>query len=376
MQSRIFALQLYLVAALGIALPISAALAQRKRLIALLQDSERRYRVLAEHANDIVMSMALGGRITYVSPRAKTVLGYAPDNLIGSYYPDLVLPDDRAALSATIEKMAMGTTEASHVSRLRRLDGQALWIETHLRLVISPFSGKPEALTATARDITERKAEEQRLADERRELQGLVYRDGLTGLFNRRHFDRELAHRWRQEARADSRIYMAVVMIDIDAYKSYNDHYGHRNGDDCLRAVARAIDSLTMRPSAIAARYGGEEFALILGDTDQQGALIVAERIRKGVESLRISHLASSTGIVTVSAGVAAQQPRAGSDASDLVEAADRALYVAKRGGRNRTCAAGTDDLEQTHPGSAQHCSQDFALKLNRSHINPLMQRL
>jgi diguanylate cyclase (GGDEF)-like protein/PAS domain S-box-containing protein len=348
MQSRIFALQLYLIASLCIALPISAAQAQRKRLIALLQDSERRYRVLAEHANDFVMSMGLGGRLTYISPRAKTVLGYAPDDLIGSYYIDLVLPDDRTAASATIEKMAMGTTEALHVSRLRRLDGQPLWMEMHLRLVIDPFSGKPEALTATARDITERKVEEQRLADERRVLQGLAYRDGLTGLFNRRHFDCELALRWEEEVRADSGIYVAVIMIDIDAYKSYNDHYGHRNGDDCLRAVARAIDSLTMRPTDIVARYGGEEFALILRDTDQQGALIVAERIREGVESLRIPHLACDIGIVTVSIGVAAQRPKAGSDASDLVEAADKALYVAKRGGRNRTCAAGTDDVGHT----------------------------
>jgi diguanylate cyclase (GGDEF)-like protein/PAS domain S-box-containing protein len=348
MQSRIFALQLYLVATLCIALPISAAQAQRKRLIALLQDSERRYRVLAEHANDIVMSMGLGGRLTYVSPRAKTVLGHAPDDLIGSYYPDLVLPDDRTALSATIEKMARGTTEALHIGRLRRLDGQALWMETHFRLVIDPFSGKPEALTATARDITERKVEEQRLADERHELHGLAYRDGLTGLFNRRHFDRELALRWKQEGRAGGRIYVAVIMIDIDAYKSYNDHYGHRNGDDCLRVVARAIDSLTMRPTDIVARYGGEEFALILRDIDQQGALTVAERIRKGVESLRIPHLACATGIITVSVGVAAQRPRADSDESGLVEAADRALYVAKRGGRNRTCAAGTDDVGHT----------------------------
>lgn len=345
MESRIFALQLFLVSALCIALPISAAQAQRKRLIALLQDSERRYRVLAEHANDIVMSMGLGGQLTYVSPRAKTVLGYAHDDLIGSYYPDLVLPDDRAALSETIEKMAMGTTEALHIGRLRRLDGQALWMETHFRLVIDPFSGKPEALTATARDITERKVKEQRLADERRELHGLAYRDGLTGLYNRRHFDRELALLWRQGARADGENYVAVIMTDIDAYKSYNDHYGHQNGDECLRVVARAIDALAVNPTDIVARYGGEEFALILRDTDPQGAMIVAERIRKGVESLRIPHLACATGIVTVSVGVATQRPKAGSDASGLVEAADRALYVAKRGGRNRTCAAGTDEV-------------------------------
>src|SRR6202035_3701120 len=134
-------------------------------------------------------------------------------DLIGMYYPELVLPDDRAALSAAIENLARGATEAAQVSRVRRLDGQALWMETSLRLVIDPLSGKPEALMATVRDITERKMAEQRLADERRELQGLVFRDGLTGVFNRRHFDRELELQWRQAAQADSNRCLAVIMV-------------------------------------------------------------------------------------------------------------------------------------------------------------------
>jgi PleD family two-component response regulator len=95
-------------------------------------------------------------------------------------------------------------------------------METYLRPVIDPISGKPEALTAMARDITERRVAEQRLADGRRELHGLVFRDGLTGLFNRRHFDRDREFQWQQEARPDSHSFVAVVMVDVDAYKSYN----------------------------------------------------------------------------------------------------------------------------------------------------------
>jgi len=346
MQGHIFALQLYLVAALAIALPISSAQAQRKRLIARLRDGERRYQVLAENATDIVMSMGLDGRLTYVSPRATPVLGYAPGDLIGVYYPKLVLPDDHDVLATTIANVAAGAPEASRDSRLRRLDGQVLWMETNLRLVIDPLSGKPEALTVTVRDITERKVAEQRVADERRKLQGLAFRDGLTGLFNRRYFDRELEHQWRQEARADSRSFVAVVMVDIDAYKDYNDHYGHQGGDDCLRTIAQAIASAARRPTDVVARYGGEEFVLLLGDTDQQGALIVAERVRATVENLRIPHLACPTGIVTISVGVAAQRPGEGGDGSGLVAAADRALYTAKREGRNRTCAVDVDDVD------------------------------
>jgi diguanylate cyclase (GGDEF)-like protein len=198
-------------------------------------------------------------------------------------------------------------------------------------------------LTVTVRDMTERKTAEQRLADERTELQGLAFRDGLTGLFNRRHFDRELERVWRQHAQADKPSFVAAIMIDIDAYKNYNDHYGHQSGDDCLRRVAQAIASAARRPTDVVARYGGEEFALILADTDQHGALIVAERIRTGIERLRIAHPTGPSGIVTISAGVAAQRPGDDADRSALVAAADRALYGAKQRGRNRTCVVDAD---------------------------------
>jgi diguanylate cyclase (GGDEF)-like protein/PAS domain S-box-containing protein len=273
-------------------------------------------------------------------------MGVAPEGLIGMHYPDLVLPDDRDAMATAIESLAMGATEASQVSRLRRSDDQVLWMETYLRPVIDPFSGKPEALTATAHDITERKAAEQRLADERTELHGLAFRDGLTGLFNRRHFDRELEFQWQQEARTDKRGFVAVVMADVDAYKSYNDHYGHQAGDECLRTIAQTIASAAKRPTDVVARYGGEEFGLILRDTNQQGALVVAERIRQEVENLRIPHPASEAGIVTVSLGAAAQRAAEGGDGSGLVEAADRALYAAKRRGRNQTCVADPDGVK------------------------------
>ncbi|MEW9585244.1 diguanylate cyclase [Paraburkholderia sp. DGU8] len=343
MQGRIFPLQLFLVAALGIALPISATQAQRNRLFAILREGERRYRILAENASDIAMSMELEGRLTYVSPRATAVIGIAPESLVGAHYPDLVLSADRDALATVIEKLATGATEGSHVSRFQCHDGQILWMETHLRPVIDPFSGKPVALTATARDITERKAVEQRLADERRELHGLAFRDGLTSLFNRRHFDRELECQWQYEARTDKRGFVAVVIVDVDAYKSYNDHYGHQAGDECLCTIAQAIASSVKRPTDVVARYGGEEFALILKDTDLQGALVVAERIRQGVENLQIPHMGCSTGVVTVSVGVAAQRPSDGGDGGGLVAAAERALYIAKRAGRNRTCGAQSD---------------------------------
>ncbi|MFM0106951.1 diguanylate cyclase [Paraburkholderia rhynchosiae] len=346
MQSRIFELQLFLVAALGIAVPISATQARRSRLLAMFRDLEQRYRILAENATDVVMSMALDGRLTYVSPRTTAVTGVAPENLIGLHLQDLVLSDDRDALTAAIESMAMGATEASQVIRFRRADGRVLWMEMYLRPVIEAFRGKPQALTATAHDITERWAAEQRLADERNQLHAFAFRDGLTGVFNRRYFDRELALQSQQDARKKDRGFVAVVMVDVDRYKSYNDRYGHQAGDECLRTVAQAIASSAKRPADIVVRYGGDEFALILKDTDPDGARVVSERIRQAVESLQIPHIASAAGIVTVSCGVAAQRPDSGGDSLNLVMAADKALYAAKRRGRNQTCVAGVDDAD------------------------------
>jgi diguanylate cyclase (GGDEF)-like protein/PAS domain S-box-containing protein len=350
MQSRIFALQCFFVATLGISLPISAIQAQRNRLITRLREGERQYRILAENATDVVMSLSVDGKLTYVSPRAHTVLGYSAENLIGAYYPDLVAPDDRDILATAIESVVTGESEASRISRFHRPDGKDLWLETHLRVVIDPFSGKPEALTATARDITERKFAEQRYADERKELQGLAYRDALTGLFNRRHFDSELKQQWQQEARAGNDGFVALIMIDVDAFKDYNDHYGHQKGDECLRTIAQTIASAARVSTDVVARYGGEEFALILKDIDREGSLAVAERIRHEVESLRIPHAASSAGIVTISLGVAAQRTGEAGDGVGLTAASDRALYSAKRLGRNQTCIAWTDARPDDYP--------------------------
>jgi PAS domain S-box-containing protein len=168
--------------------------------------------------------MALDSRLTYVSPWATAVIGIAPEGVIGAHHPDLVLSADRTALATVIEKLAMGATEGAQVSRFQSQDGQIRLMETHLHLAIDPSSGKPEALRATAHDITERKAAEQRVADERRELPGLAFQDGLTSLFNRRYFDRELECQWQREAWTDKRGLVAVVVVDVEAYKSYNDH--------------------------------------------------------------------------------------------------------------------------------------------------------
>lgn len=167
----------------------------------------------------------------------------------------------------------------------------------------------------------------------------LSYVDAVTSIPNRRRFDELLVAEWKRSVRAA--LPLAVVMIDIDWFKDFNDSYGHQRGDDCLRQVAAALaDGLSRTGDAIA-RYGGEEFAVILPATDLEGARRVAELLRRRVQALGIPNQASLySGVVTVSCGVAAIEPNLATDAHVLVAAADRALYEAKKTGRNRVVAA------------------------------------
>lgn len=173
------------------------------------------------------------------------------------------------------------------------------------------------------------------LEESNKELQRLSSLDGLTGIANRRQFDHSLENEWQRALRNCSEL--SLIMIDIDFFKLYNDSHGHQAGDDCLRAVARALDSITSRPTDLVARYGGEEFAAILPDTSLAGAQQVAEKMADAVKALGLKHEASKVSdIVTLSIGVASLAPRGHGRANDLVALADVALYRAKEKGRNQ----------------------------------------
>jgi diguanylate cyclase (GGDEF)-like protein len=168
-----------------------------------------------------------------------------------------------------------------------------------------------------------------------RQLMLLANTDSLTGLANRRRFDEALECEWTQAISEGTSL--ALLMIDADWFKLYNDAHGHQAGDSLLQAVSRCIATGTRRASDFAARYGGEEFAVLLPDIDAEAAFTVAERIRAKVVDLGLKHPTSPLGIATVSIGVSCLAPADASDARGLVSAADRALYQAKRLGRHRT---------------------------------------
>jgi diguanylate cyclase (GGDEF)-like protein len=171
-----------------------------------------------------------------------------------------------------------------------------------------------------------------------RELQRLVSVDGLTQVANRRRFDEYLQQQWHQMRR--EQLSLALVLCDIDFFKSYNDTYGHQAGDDCLRQVAKVIQTSAKRSIDLAARYGGEEFAVILPNTNLRGALQVAQEIQGAVKSLMIPHVSSLISQqITICLGVSSTVPSLEQTQKVLISAADKALYQAKEEGRDRYCA-------------------------------------
>ena len=168
-------------------------------------------------------------------------------------------------------------------------------------------------------------------------LERLSLQDGLTGLSNRRHFDISLEKEFSRAVRNVSSL--ALVMIDVDCFKQYNDIYGHAAGDECLRRISQIVKTGQHRPGDVAARYGGEELGVLLPGTDIRGAMSIAENIRQAIHNLEIEHTGNPAGVVTISAGVDAFVPvRNENIPLELVQAADKALYAAKSGGRDRVC--------------------------------------
>jgi len=170
-------------------------------------------------------------------------------------------------------------------------------------------------------------------------LRSMALFDGLTGVPNRRKFDEQLLRDWRQSQREQTAL--SVILIDVDHFKRYNDHYGHQAGDAALQAVARVLDGTLKRPHDLLARYGGEEFVGVLPNTGLSEAVELAERMQTEVRALNLEHVGSPEAqVVTISLGVATVVARSDLAPQALVEAADQQLYAAKQAGRARVCAA------------------------------------
>lgn len=292
---------------------------------------ETDFRLLTESSGDIICRIDADNLPVYVSPSAKRVLGWTPEEMIAAG-TRFIHPDDQALVRSVNDSLIAGKIEATTVTiRMMTKAGGNIWVEASARLM-HDAAGTP-GVVIVMRDISDRKRLEDQLRDQ-------ALTDGLTGLANRRSFDDALEQAWQRTLRAGGE--MSLLMLDVDRFKSFNDLYGHQAGDECLRVLASAITGVVRRTSDMVARYGGEEIAVILPDTGAIRARAIAEAARAGIEALRLHHAGNEAGIVTASIGVATAFARNGAQMqmpAGLLLAADSALYKAKQGGRNRVIA-------------------------------------
>jgi diguanylate cyclase (GGDEF)-like protein/PAS domain S-box-containing protein len=205
-------------------------------------------------------------------------------------------------------------------------------------LTVTPLFGLTYEIIGAVehfKEITERKSHEKALEDANKKLETLAVTDSLTQLANRRIFDETIQKEWLRMRR--DRQPLSVILGDIDFFKSYNDHYGHQEGDACLKAVADCIKNNVHRTADMVARYGGEEFVILLPNTPSDGAFHIAEKVRTSVSAMKREHVGSEVkGFVTISLGIATIiPPKSGGSPAVLVTAADDALYASKEAGRN-----------------------------------------
>ena len=338
-------LQVYLAVLGGTAYLVGVGVAERRRLNQALVDehvrlarSERLYRLLADNSSDIIIRERADGRRLYASPSAEEVLGWTAEEMLAPDWHSHVHPDDLANCLRICDRLASGETQAMETYRYRRKDGSWAWLESRAHVVANP-DGAALEFVANIRDVTRQKHAELALETVMTELAEQAATDPLTGVGNRRAFERSLAMEWRRAMRVGDPL--ALLLIDVDEFKAYNDAYGHQAGDDCLRFVARTIAGSIRRAHDLVARYGGEEFVVMLPATTIDGAERTAEMIRATIAGRAMPHAASKYGRVAVSVGVAMTLPMHDADPEALIEAADSALYAAKRQGRNRVAIAG-----------------------------------
>ncbi|MCZ2405619.1 MAG: diguanylate cyclase [Burkholderiales bacterium] len=289
----------------------------------------------------------------FVSPMVSQIFGLHADGRMGlDAWAALLHPQERAHILAVHgQAMAQRSPLRMQYRILRASDQQVRWVQVwaEYEKPSQTERGSVPRMTGTVQDITERKLTEEQLAGYRSALEAQVRTDPLTQVANRRALDEAVASEWSRATRSGAAL--SLLMVDVDHFKAYNDHYGHVAGDHCLRQVAQALSSAVGRAGEVVARYGGEEFAVLLPHTDLHEALAVAEHMRTAVSALALEHRAAGPGNrhVTVSIGVTCLHPQelmasgafpeAAEAARALFYQADSALYNAKKAGRDTVMA-------------------------------------
>ncbi|MEG5051002.1 MULTISPECIES: diguanylate cyclase domain-containing protein [unclassified Microcoleus] len=325
-------------------------------LLSQLQESEERYRsVIISMTEGVVLQLA-DGKITTCNASAGRILGLSPEQLMGRTSIDLdwrTVQEDGSPFPCqqhpAMITLRTGKPVSNVVMGIHKSDKTLTWISINSQPLFQMNQSQPYAVVTTFADITERKRAEEMLRHRAEQERLIATTDGLTQVANRRCFDERLESEWHRLMQGKQQL--SLIMLDVDYFKRYNDCYGHQAGDICLVKVASSAALAVKRSSDLLARYGGEEFAAILPNTDADGAIAVAESIRQAIRDLGIPHEQSNvSAIVTVSMGIATVIPTAETSPDELVALADRALYDAKRQGRDRYTSANQMTAPELNP--------------------------
>lgn len=217
----------------------------------------------------------------YIGPQIEALLGWAPDSwvTVEDWAARMHEEDRERVVNFCVSQSQAGIDHEADYRALTK-DGRLVWIRDVVH-VVRNAQGDVEALIGFMFDISERKHTEQKLIDLQKELEQLSFKDGLTGVANRRMFDSVMELEWMNAKR--SRQPLSLIMLDIDYFKQYNDYYGHLQGDECLKRVSQTLAECASRAKDFVARFGGEEFMLVLPESDADAAAAVAERCRKAI---------------------------------------------------------------------------------------------
>ena len=274
-------------------------------------------------------------RFAYVGPQIEQLLGWTQSSWVSvEDWAMRIHPDDREyVVNFCVSQSKAGVDHEADYRALTKDNGY-VWIRDVVH-VVRNANGDVESLVGFMFDISERKKTEEKLLSLQRELEALSFKDGLTGIANRRRFDTALDGEWESALR--NQLPLSLIMLDVDLFKQFNDLYGHIQGDNCLINVAQTLQLAMTGPRALVARYGGEEFVMMLPETNADEALKIADRCRRLVEQQAIVHAQSPHGqVLTASLGVGSIIPHSHIELTDFIRGVDQRLYAAKQNGRNR----------------------------------------